>query len=184
MSFYCICLCRIFFFYSFCWECLCAYAYKVIGRFAGWITGWCLILAYLLTGAVVSIGWSAYMVDLLRAIGLYFPPQLAHAPSEGGLMNIPAMGIVFLIALLLSKGVKESAWFNHFIVGLKLVVIFLFILVASRHINLSNWVPFMPYGWKGVMGGAALIFFAYLGFDAVSTTAEEAKNPGKDIVRG
>ncbi|QSR87293.1 amino acid permease [Candidatus Methylacidiphilum infernorum] len=161
-----------------------AYAYRAIGRFAGWITGWCLILAYLLTGAVVSIGWSAYMVDLLKAVGIVVPFQFAHAPSEGGMMNVPAMGIVFLIALLLSKGVKESAWFNHFIVGLKLAVIFLFIFVASRHLNMSNWVPFMPFGWKGVMGGAAFIFFAYLGFDAVSTTAEEAKNPGKDLPLG
>ncbi|QSR88410.1 amino acid permease [Methylacidiphilum caldifontis] len=160
------------------------YAYRAIGRFAGWITGWCLILAYLLTGAVVAIGWSAYMVDLLRVLGLPFPSKFAHAPYEGGIMNIPAMVIVFLIALLLAKGVKESAWFNHFIVGLKLAVIFLFIFVASRHINLSNWVPFMPFGWKGVMGGAAFIFFAYLGFDAVSTTAEEAKNPGKDLPIG
>lgn len=160
------------------------YAYRAIGRFAGWITGWCLILAYLLTGAVVSIGWSAYMVDLLKAVGIVVPFQFAHAPSEGGMMNVPAMGIVFLMALLLSKGVKESAWFNHFIVGLKLAVIVLFIFVASRHLNMSNWVPFMPFGWKGVMGGAAFIFFAYLGFDAVSTTAEEAKNPGKDLPLG
>ncbi|TFE69909.1 amino acid permease [Methylacidiphilum sp. Yel] len=160
------------------------YAYKMIGRFAGWITGWCLILAYLLTGAVVSIGWSAYMVDLLHALGILFPSKFAHAPSEGGIMNVPAMGIVFLMSLLLSKGAKESAWFNHFIVGLKLLVILLFIFIASRHIDPANWTPFMPFGWKGVMGGAAFIFFAYLGFDAVSTAAEEAKNPGKALPIG
>ncbi|QSR85890.1 amino acid permease [Methylacidimicrobium sp. B4] len=161
-----------------------SYASLSMGEFAGWLTGWNLILAYLLTGGVVAIGWSGYFQELLSGVGLSLPASLGKAPHEGGVLNLPAALIALGLSGVLASGARESARFNHWIVGVKLLVIGLFLLVAVRHVNPQNWHPLLPFGWKGVMTGAALIFFAYVGFDAVSTAAEEAKEPQRDLPLG
>ncbi|MGD9896789.1 MAG: amino acid permease [Candidatus Methylacidiphilaceae bacterium] len=161
-----------------------AYASLSMGEFAGWLTGWNLILAYLLTGGVVAIGWSGYFQELLSGVGLSLPAAFGKAPHEGGWINLPAALIALGLSGVLALGARESARFNHGIVVVKLAVIGLFLLVAVRHVNPQNWHPLLPFGWKGVMTGAALIFFAYVGFDAVSTAAEEAKDPQRDLPMG
>ncbi|WP_018291814.1 amino acid permease [Verrucomicrobium sp. 3C] len=161
-----------------------AYASLSMGEFAGWLTGWNLILAYLLTGGVVAIGWSGYFQELLAGVGLSLPTALGKAPHEGGWLNLPAALIALGLSGILALGARESARFNHWIVVIKLLVIGLFLLVAMRHVNPQNWHPLLPFGWRGVMTGAALIFFAYVGFDAVSAAAEEAKNPQRDLPLG
>ncbi|CAB4243177.1 Uncharacterized amino acid permease YfnA [Methylacidimicrobium sp. AP8] len=161
-----------------------SYASLSMGEFAGWLTGWNLILAYLLTGAVVAIGWSGYFQELLSGIGISLPAAFGKAPHEGGWLNLPAALIALGLSGVLALGARESARFNHWIVGVKLGVIALFLVAAAPHVRPENWQPLLPFGWKGVMAGAALIFFAYVGFDAVSTAAEEAKEPQRDLPRG
>ncbi len=161
-----------------------AYASLSMGEFAGWLTGWNLILAYLLTGGVVAIGWSGYFQELLAGVGIALPAALGKAPHEGGLLNLPAALVALGLSGVLALGARESARFNHWIVAVKLVVIGLFLAVAVRHVDPQNWHPLLPFGWKGVMTGAALIFFAYDGLDAVSTAAEEAKRPQRDLPLG
>ncbi|MDD4933927.1 MAG: amino acid permease [Methylacidiphilaceae bacterium] len=161
-----------------------SYASLSMGEFAGWLTGWNLILAYLLTGGVVAIGWSGYFQELLSGVGFSLPAVLGKAPHEGGWLNLPAVLVALGLSGILAVGARESARFNHWIVAVKLVVIGLFLVVGIRHVNPQNWHPLLPFGWKGVMTGAALIFFAYVGFDAVSTAAEEAKHPQRDLPRG
>lgn len=160
------------------------YAYVSLGEFAAWTIGWNLILEYAVSAGAVAIGWSGYFQRVFQDFGLVFPPQWTRAPMEGGWINLPAAGIILAISLVLAAGVRESARFNNLVVALKLAVILLFLFVGLRHVNPAHWHPFMPYGWSGVMGGAALIFFAYIGFDAVSTAAEEAKNPQRDLPIG
>ncbi|MCX7711264.1 MAG: amino acid permease [Clostridia bacterium] len=161
------------------------YGYAALGEIWAWIIGWDLILEYTVANAAVAIGWSGYIVSLLNSAGIHLPAFLINAPGvQGGMINLPAILIVFLISWLLILGVKESARLNNIIVGIKIAVVLLFILIGVFHINPANWQPFMPYGWSGVFQGAAIIFFAYIGFDAVSTAAEEVKNPQKDLPRG
>lgn len=161
-----------------------SYAYAGIGEFFAWLIGWDLLLEYAVSVSAVSVGWSSYANDLLHSLKINLPVSLIHSPLNGGLLNLPALLIVVALTGLLFLGVKESARFNNAMVGIKLLVIFLFIVIAAFNVNPVNWHPFMPYGWHGVMGGAALIFFAYIGFDAVSTAAEECINPQRDLPIG
>lgn len=160
------------------------YAYAGLGEIIAWIIGWDLILEYSVSVATVAVGWSGYVNNVLMAFGVSLPNSLLTSPFRGGICNLPAMLIIFIVAALLITGVKISARFNGLMVMIKLVVIALFIAIAASHITPSNWHPFMPFGWQGVMSGAALIFFAYIGFDAVSTSAEEVINPQRNMPIG
>ncbi|MBK9132491.1 MAG: amino acid permease [Gammaproteobacteria bacterium] len=160
------------------------YAYAGFGEFIAWIIGWDLILEYGVATAAVAIGWSGYLNNALTAIGLPLPPELTHGPAEGGLVNLAAAAIILVLAVLLAVGVHYSARFNAAMVLIKVSAIAVFIAVASGHVDPGNWVPFLPFGWEGVASGAALIFFAYIGFDAVSTATEETVNPPRDVPIG
>jgi APA family basic amino acid/polyamine antiporter len=180
------------------------YAYATLGEFFAWVIGWDLIIEYLFAASTVSVGWSGYIVSFFDSLGMHFPKTFTTSPvifndithhfemSQGGIINIPAVFIIFMITVLLVIGVKESARFNNIIVFIKLTVISIFILVGVFYINIHNWHPFLPknngnfgsFGWSGVFRGAAVIFFAYIGFDAVSTAAQESKNPQRDLPRG
>lgn len=178
------------------------YAYSTLGELWAWIIGWDLILEYLFGASTVAVGWSGYMVSFLRDFGITIPAALANAPLvhdaqsglhfSGALINLPAMFIVAIMTAILVVGIRESARFNSIIVLVKLCVIFLFILFGLSHINPQNWVPFIPpnqnefghFGWSGILRGAGVIFFAYIGFDAVSCAAQETKNPQRNMPIG
>lgn len=160
------------------------YAYATLGELIAWIIGWDLILEYGLDGATVSIGWSGYVQDALAAVGIHLPHAFLTDPFHGGLVNLPAILVIALLAIILSLGAKESVKFNKIIVFIKLFVIALFIAIGSWHFNPQNWHPFLPFGAQGIVNGASLIFFAYIGFDAVSTTADESINPQRDLPIG
>ncbi len=160
------------------------YAYAGLGEFVAWIIGWDLILEYGVALPAVAIGWSGYTANALQAIGLGLPAVWQHAPVDGGIVNLPAILIIIVLALVLSVGVHLSARVNALMVMVKLTAIAIFIGVAVFHVNTANWHPFAPFGWHGVVTGAALIFFAYIGFDAVSTAAEETVNPPRDLPIG
>ena len=160
------------------------YAYAGIGEFFAWIIGWDLLLEYGMDAATVSIGWSGYTQNLLHAVGITLPSYLVANPMEGGIVNLPAMVVIFGLAAVLSIGVKGGAQFNKAIVIIKLIVIALFIAIGSFYFNPQNWHPFLPFGAQGIVNGAGLIFFAYIGFDAVSTAGEETMNPQRDLPIG
>ncbi|MEQ1766260.1 MAG: amino acid permease [Methylotenera sp.] len=169
------------------------YSYVAFGEFIAWVMGWILLLEYGVGAAAVANGWAGYFVNTLGNFNLQMPEALTKAPIMGGLINLPAFGIIWVLTILLMVGVKESARFNNIIVAIKLTTIAIFIALASLHLNTENWQPFMPFGWFstlengkniGVLAGASLVFFAYFGFDAVSTAAEEAKNPQRDLPIG
>lgn len=165
------------------------YSYATLGEFIAWIIGWDLILEYALATSTVSAGWSGYFQSLLKGItGIEIPQVLQAAPgSIPGVttyFNLPAFLIVMVIAFLLSRGIKESTRVNNLMVLIKIAVVLLFIFVGFGYIKPDNWQPFMPYGFSGVFQAAALVFFAYIGFDAVSSAAEETKNPARDLPRG
>ena len=189
------------------------YSYATLGEFVAWIIGWDLILEYLFAASTVAVGWSGYVVSFLKDVGINIPPQYTSAPythsvqtdaglnvwrlftegwsSTGAVLNVPAMVIVALITILLIIGISESASFNNVIVVIKLTVVFLFIGFGLAYINRENWEPFVPpaagpgkYGWDGILRGAGVIFFAYIGFDAVSTAAQETRNPQRDMPIG
>jgi APA family basic amino acid/polyamine antiporter len=160
------------------------YAYAGFGEFIAWVIGWDLILEYGVATAAVAIGWSGYLNNALSALGLPLPLELTRGPADGGLINLAAAAVILVLAVLLAVGVHYSARFNAAMVLVKLTAIAVFIAVASGNVDPDNWVPFLPFGWEGVAGGAALIFFAYIGFDAVSTAAEEAVNPPRDVPIG
>lgn len=158
------------------------YSYITLGEIWAWIIGWDIILEYMVIVATVAIGWSSYFVAVLNSIGIYLPAALINPPGvNGGIINLPAIVIVFLIMILLITGVKESSKFNNVIVAIKLAVIFLFIFIGIKYIHPSNYSPFFPYGLTGVFKGAGIIMFAYIGFDTLTTAAEEVKNPQKTI---
>lgn len=160
------------------------YTYVTLGELPAWIIGWDLVLEYALACATVAIGWSGYFIRLLEGVGLGLPTALTHGPTQGGIVNLPAFSIMLLVSGLLALGVRQTSLANGLIVVLKLAVIGIFLYTAVPHVDPVNWEPFMPFGWSGVMAGAGLIFFAYIGFDAVSTAAEEAKNPQRDMPIG
>lgn len=177
-----------------------SYSYVAFGELIAWIIGWDLMLEYLVSASAVASGWSGYFVGLLAQYDINLPEKLVHAPildkidpatnrvtevvASGFYMDLPAILITLLVTWLLYVGIKESAKLNNIIVGVKIFVILLFVFLGVTHIDLSNFHPFMPFGWKGVMAGAGSIFFAYIGFDAVSTAAEETKNPTRDVPLG
>ena len=162
------------------------YAYATLGEIFAWMIGWDLILEYAVGSMTVAVGWSGYFQRILAGFGITLPAWMAAAPAtaEGALVNLPAMIIVAVITALLVVGVRESARFNAVIVAIKLVAIVFFIVVGVTYVQPANWSPFMPYGPQGIAAAAAVVFFAYIGFDAVSTTAEEAKNPARDLPIG
>jgi APA family basic amino acid/polyamine antiporter len=160
------------------------YAYASLGELIAWLIGWDLLLEYGMDGATVSIGWSGYVNDALLALGVHLPSQFLTDPFHGGIFNLPAVLIIVGLATILSVGVKESVRFNKIIVYIKLTVIALFIAIGFYKFDVSKWTPFLPFGYTGILNGAGLIFFAYIGFDAVSTATEEAINPKRDIPIG
>ena len=178
-----------------------SYSYATMGEFLAWFIGWDLILEYLFACSTVAVGWSGYMQNLLQGWGFELPYQLMRSTVEningewiftGSLLNFPAVCIVAIITALLLCGVRQSAWVNNVIVIIKVVVILLFIGFGMSYIDTSNWIPYIPentgeyghFGWSGILRGAAVVFFAYLGFDALSTAAQETKNPQKDMPKG
>ncbi len=160
------------------------YSYIILGEFIAWLVAWGLILEYTVAASTVAAGWSGYFVGILNSGGIHLPEYLIKVPSEGGMINLPAICISLFIGCLLIRGTKESIIVNRILVGIKLGVIFLFLAIAAPHIKMENYANFFPFGWHGVSIGAATIFFAYLGFDAVATTAEECKNPNRDLPIG
>ncbi|MCA1631716.1 MAG: amino acid permease, partial [Acidobacteria bacterium] len=190
------------------------YAYATLGEMFAWIIGWDLVLEYAVGSATVANGWSSFFQTLLPRVGIHLPEAISRAPivydatagefvRTNGIVNLPAVVITTIVTAILVKGIQESASFNALMVGVKLAAVLFVILVGAFYINPDNWVPFAPYGWGGVtvfghtvwgetvggnpvgmMAGAAIIFFAYIGFDSVSTHAEEAKNPSRDVPIG
>ena len=190
------------------------YVYATMGELVAWIVGWDLVLEYAAGAAGVGVGWSGHLVSLLGLFGVRLPAALAASPTAwctasqvgtmapgcahaglnltGAIVNLPAVFIVALMSTILVIGIRESARVNNFIVILKVAIVLLVAIVGLAHITPSNWKPFIPpntgewgtFGWSGVLRGAGLVFFAYIGFDAVSTTAQEAKNPQKDMPIG
>lgn len=178
------------------------YSYATMGEFIAWIIGWDLVLEYAVGAATVSISWSRYLVKFLEYYDLHLPAQFTLSPWEtatladgsvvSGFMNLPAVFIVVAMSLLLVRGTKESAMVNGIIVGLKVIVVLIFIALGWAYIDTNNYTPYIPentgnfgdYGWSGIVRAAGIIFFAYIGFDAVSTAAQEAKNPKRDMPIG
>jgi basic amino acid/polyamine antiporter, APA family len=190
------------------------YAYATMGELVAWIIGWDLVLEYAAGASTVAVGWSGHLTSLLSLFGISIPAHLANSPTQwctdanvrdavvgcahsglnltGALINLPAMFVVVLMSAILVIGIRESARVNSLIVMLKVTIIFLIVIVGLQHITPDNWKPFIPpntgewgtFGWSGVLRGAGLVFFAYIGFDAVSTAAQEAKNPQKDMPIG
>ncbi|GIM30165.1 amino acid transporter [Clostridium polyendosporum] len=161
-----------------------SYSYIAFGEIMAMIIGWCLTAEYLVATSAVASGWSGTFVGILNSIGIKLPQVFISSPSKGGIVDLPAILITIILTALLCYGMKESARINNIIVGVKIFIILLFVTLGAKHINTANYVPFMPFGWKGVFAGTATIFFSYIGFDAISTAAEEAENPRKDIPRG
>jgi APA family basic amino acid/polyamine antiporter len=169
------------------------YTYVVIGQLVAWIIGWSLILEYSLVVSAVAVGWSGYAAPLLEA-WLHFPAAWAMSPELGGIVNVPAIFIIFVVAGLLILGTRESATLNAALVAVKMVALVVFVAVALPHFDAANLKPFAPFGFvkamgpdgveRGVMAAAAIIFFAFYGFDAIATAAEEARNPGRDLAIG
>ena len=159
------------------------YAYATLGEVVAWMIGWDLILEYAVGSMTVAIGWSGYMQRLIAGFGIQLPTWMTTAPPVG-VINLPATIIVLGIMVLLIVGVRESARFNAAMVAIKGAAILFFLAAGATFVKPDNWTPFMPYGFSGVMAAAAVVFFAYIGFDAVSTTAEEAKNPQRDLPIG
>ncbi|HEY7685157.1 MAG TPA: amino acid permease [Gemmatimonadales bacterium] len=190
------------------------YSYATMGELVAWIIGWDLVLEYAAGAATVGVGWSGHLVSLLGLFGLQIPPALAASPTQwctaaqvadhvagcadaglnltGAIINLPAVFIVALMSTILVIGIRESARVNNLIVILKVTIVLLVVAVGLAHVNTANWKPFIPpntgewgtFGWSGVLRGAGLVFFAYIGFDAVSTAAQEAKNPQKHMPIG
>lgn len=178
------------------------YAYATLGELFAWIIGWDLMLEYLFGASTVAVGWSGYVVSFFEDFGIRVPSYFSSAPltydpvlgwhATGAFLNIPAMFIIAFMTVLLVIGIKESAFFNNIIVLVKICVLILFITFGIAYIKTGNWIPFIPpntgefghYGLSGVLRGAGVIFFAYFGFDAVSTAAQEARNPKKDMPIG
>jgi APA family basic amino acid/polyamine antiporter len=159
------------------------YAYATLGELVAWMIGWDLILEYAVGSMTVAIGWSGYMQRLMAGFGVELPISIGAAPPVG-IINLPAVIIVLLIMILLVVGVRESARFNAAMVFIKVAAVLFFLAAGITYVEPTNWQPFAPYGWPGIMAAAAVVFFAYIGFDAVSTTAEEAKNPQRDLPIG
>ena len=177
------------------------YGYATLGEFVAWIIGWDLILEYLLVAATMAVSWSGYFSAFLKELGVNLPAQLVSSPlaytngeftATGALVNLPALFLIAIMTALLVAGIRESVRFNNLIVFVKLAIVLLVIGFGFMYVNQANWHPFVPpntgefgqFGWSGVVRGAGVIFFAYIGFDAVSTAAQEARNPQRDMPIG
>ena len=184
------------------------YGYATLGELLAWIIGWDLILEYLFAASTVAVGWSGYFVQMLRIVGIELPAAFVNAPltldgaaiqATGAVVNLPAVVLVLAMTALLVVGIRESARLNNIIVYLKVTIVLLVIGFGAFYVEPANWVPFIPeqltdaatglplagkFGWSGIFAGAGVIFFAYIGFDAVSTAAQEAKNPQRDLPIG
>lgn len=179
------------------------YTYSALGRFPAWVIGWDLVLEYALASATVAVSWSSYAVKLLAFFHIHLPPQLTASPFDktiladgsvvqNGIINLPAVFIVAILSLILARGTKESSKLNNLLVIIKISVIILFIVLGWSFIDSKNYIPFIPentgefghFGWSGIVRGAAVVFFGFIGFDAVSTAAQEARNPQKDMPIG
>ncbi|HEX7986056.1 MAG TPA: amino acid permease [Duganella sp.] len=164
------------------------YTYATLGELAAWMIGWDLLLEYGLATSAVSVGWSGYFQSLIAGFGIKLPTVLTAAPGAvPGVttwINLPALCIMLVLTAMLSWGVRESARLNNIMVAIKVGVVLLFIAVGSRHVQPANWQPFMPYGYNGMLSAAALVFFAFIGFDAVTSAAEEVKRPERDLPIG
>lgn len=168
------------------------YSYATMGEFIAWIIGWDLVLEYTVAAATVSISWSRYLVILLNDIGIHIPESLTLCPWDGGIANLPASFIIIVLSLLLMRGTEKSSRVNTIVVILKITVVIVFIAIGWKYINTDNYTPFIPantgtfgeYGISGVIRGAAIVFFAFLGFDAVSTAAQETINPKRNMPIG
>ncbi|MFO0633461.1 MAG: amino acid permease [Nannocystaceae bacterium] len=178
------------------------YGYATLGELVAWIIGWDLILEYLFAASTVAVGWSGYVVAFLHRLGIDLPTSLTTAPftvegtheivATGAILNVPAMFLVVLLTALLVRGIRESASVNNLIVYVKLAIVLLVIGFGATYVDTANWTPFVPeptgkpgqFGWNGIAAGAGVIFFAYIGFDAVSTAAQEARNPQRDLPIG
>ena len=178
-----------------------SYSYSTMGEFLAWLIGWTLILEYLFACSSVAVGWSGYMISILNEWGVEMPQNLIYATFNhvgdewiwtGSIINFPAVFIVAIVSSFLIGGIKQSALVNNIIVVIKVSVILLFIFFGISYIDFGNWTPYIPensgsfgeFGWSGILRGAGVVFFAYLGFDALSTAAQEARNPQKDMPRG
>jgi len=169
------------------------YTYSVMGEALAWIVGWSLILEYSLACSTVAVGWAGYLVGWIQSAGITLPAMLLSGPHGGGIINLPAVLVAFAVAGMLMAGTRESATLNIVLVVIKLAALSVFVIVAAPAFDPANMHPFMPYGFashvegggtKGVMAAAAIVFFAFYGFDAVATSAEEAKNPARDLTIG
>ena len=179
-----------------------SYSYAALGRSTAWFVGWNLVLEYLVSAAAVAVGWSGYFVGLLKSVGIVLAPTLTSAPLTfsatqglvltGALINLPAMGLIVLLSVFLITGVRETARANALMVAIKIAVVLLVIVFGASHIKVAYWHPFIPpntgrfgnFGWSGIIAAAGLVFFAYIGFDAVSVAAQEARNPQRDLPTG
>ena len=178
-----------------------SYSYSTVGEFLAWLIGWTLILEYLFACSSVAVGWSGYMMSILNEWEVYIPQYLSDATFDhvggewiwtGNILNFPAVFIVAIVSSFLIGGIKQSAFINNLIVVIKVSVILLFIFFGISYIDFGNWQPYIPentgsfgeFGWSGIIRGAGVVFYAYLGFDALSTAAQEARNPKKDMPRG
>ncbi|POY36601.1 amino acid transporter [Solitalea longa] len=178
------------------------YSYATMGEFFAWVIGWDLVLEYSVGAATVAISWSQYLLKFLSSYGIHFPPQLVYSPFESvtlangevvhGIINLPAALIVILISMVLIKGTKGSALMNAIVVSLKVGVVLVFITLGVHYINPENYIPYIPnntgtfgeFGWTGILRGAGIVFFVFIGFDAVSTAAQEAKQPQRNMPIG
>ncbi|MNW42201.1 putative amino acid permease YhdG [compost metagenome] len=162
------------------------YSYATFGELIAWILGWDLILEYGFAASMVASGWSGYFQGLISGMGITLPTALSSAfdPASGTYVDVPAILIVLVLTFIVSRGSKESSRLNSIMVIVKIAVILLFIVVGAFYVKPGNWTPFMPFGFSGVVTGAATAFLSYIGFDAVATAAEEVKNPQKDLPRG
>jgi len=165
------------------------YTYATLGEIVAWIIGWDLILEYAVSNMAVAVGFSAYADNLLQGFGWKLPrafmePMFVSGQPTGAYFNLPGFLIVMLITVILVIGIRESAGANNLMVTVKVLAILVFVVAASRHVEVSNWKPFMPNGWQGVLTGGAIVFFTYIGFDSVSTAAEECRKPQRDVPFG
>ena len=168
------------------------YSYATMGELIAWIIGWDLVLEYTVAATTLSISWSRYLVVFLEGFGISLPPEYTACPWDGGVANLPAAAIIVLMSLFIIRGTKGSSILNGIIVFLKVAVILVFIILGWKYIHAENYIPYLPantgvlgeFGFSGVLRGAAIVFFAFLGFDAVSTAAQETKNPQRDMPVG
>ncbi|MDN2710477.1 amino acid permease [Janthinobacterium sp. SUN118] len=164
------------------------YSYATLGELAAWMIGWDLLLEYGLAAAAVSVGWSGYFQSLLSGFGIVLPVALTAAPGAlpgvTTFINLPALVIMLALTAMLGWGVRESARLNNIMVAIKVGVVLLFIIFGARHVQPANWQPYMPFGYHGMLSAAALVFFAFIGFDAVTSAAEEVKKPSRDLPIG